>query len=285
MGSIQQNETVKMLVLETDEPHPDTVREKGSFGEILDRFFTQAGQEHDPPLGVETDMHFVVDDAANGHEGHVPSVREIPTDTTAILITGSLYDAHGSDPWILSLRDLIHDLWSTRPQIKFAGICFGHQLLASVLSATVEPTPGDTWELAHTALGLSDVGRKLFKTADDSIDVHQMHQDRVSTVPSAATTHLLAPEQKVHVWASTAHTPIQGLYVRDRLFTSQGHLGFDEQMVRRQVELRLQSGAIRREKHDEQVQYAEETAHLEHDGAVVAAAILRFFWGDDHDVE
>lgn len=51
-----------MLVLETDEPHPDDVREKGSFGEILDRFFTKAGQNHEPPLSVETEMHFVVDD-------------------------------------------------------------------------------------------------------------------------------------------------------------------------------------------------------------------------------
>lgn len=195
-----------------------------------------------------------------------------------------MYDAHGDDEWIQSLRHTIYELWKSRPDMKFAGICFGHQFLARVLGAEIEPTVGETWELAHTSLGLTAVGKRLFKTDDDSIDVHQMHQDQVSTVPSAESTELLSQDQKVHVWASTERTKIQGLYIRDRLFTSQGHLGFDEQMVRRQVELRQQSGAIQEGKDDKQVKYAEETAHLEHDGEVIVAAILRFFHGDDHDI-
>jgi hypothetical protein len=54
--------TVKMLVLETDEPHLKTMQECGSFGEIIGNLFKKAGEEHDPPLGIETDMHFVVED-------------------------------------------------------------------------------------------------------------------------------------------------------------------------------------------------------------------------------
>lgn len=196
-----------------------------------------------------------------------------------------MYDAHGDDPWINALRETLYGLWKTRPDMKFAGICFGHQILARTLGATVEPTPGEAWELAHTSLGLSEVGKKLFKTKDDTVNVHQMHQDQVSRVPSPQTSDLLVEGQKVHVWASTEHTPIQGLYIRDRLFTSQGHLGFDAAMVKRQVELRIQSGSIQPGKHEEQIKYAEETAHLEHDGEVVAAAILRFFHGDDHDID
>ena len=196
-----------------------------------------------------------------------------------------MYDAHSDEPWILALRETLYGLWKTRPDMKFAGICFGHQILARPLGATVEPTRGEAWELAHTSLGLSPVGKKLFKTSDDTLNVHHMHQDQVTRAPSPRTTDLLRPEHKVHVWASTEHTPIQGLYLRDRLFTSQGHLGFDEKMVRRQVELRVQSGAIELGKHQEQIKYAEETAHLEHDGEVVAAAILRFFHGDDHDID
>lgn len=37
---------VRMLVLETDEPHPDTQEEKGGFGEILNELLTEAGQSH-----------------------------------------------------------------------------------------------------------------------------------------------------------------------------------------------------------------------------------------------
>ena len=51
-----------MLVLETDETHPDTMEEDGGFGKIVDRLFTTAGNNHDPPLGIEVDMHFVVED-------------------------------------------------------------------------------------------------------------------------------------------------------------------------------------------------------------------------------
>lgn len=68
------------------------------------------------------------------------------------------------------------------------------------------------------------------------------------------------------------------------MFTSQGHLGFNETMVRRQIEMRQESGAIDGDDKRE-VAYADETAHLKHDGLVVARAIVRFFHGDDHDVE
>lgn len=196
-----------------------------------------------------------------------------------------MYDAHGDDPWIRALTHTIYGLWKTRPQIKFAGICFGHQILARTLGANIEPTPGDAWELAHTSLGLTEVGKKLMKTTENSINVHQMHQDQVMTVPSSRSTDLLKPQEKVHVWASSEHTEIQGLYIRDRLFSSQGHLGFDEQMVKQEVDARIRSGAIKPGKHGEQVKYAEETAHFEHDGEVIAAAILRFFHGDDHDID
>ncbi|KAK4631087.1 Putative glutamine amidotransferase-like protein [Fulvia fulva] len=275
---------VKILVLETDEPHPDTQHEKGSFADIFNHLFTKAGQSHDPPLGVELDQHFVVDDPEHNHHGHVPHASEIPEDVHAILITGSMYDAHGDDPWIVQLRELVKNLWTTRPEIKFSGVCFGHQLLARTLGAKVEPTPGERWELSHTSMDLTLVGQKLFVTNDKTLTVHQMHQDHVTTVPSSETTDLLDAGTKVHVWASTEHTEVQGLYIRDRLFTSQGHLGFDENMVHRQIELRQKSGAIGK-KDLEQVREAQEKAHLEHDGEVVAAAVVRFFHGDDHDID
>lgn len=73
---------------------------------------------------------------------------------------------------------------------------------------------------------------------------------------------------------------MQGVYLRDRLFTSQGHLGFDEKMVRRQIDMRVESGSVE----EEEGEVAKETAALEHDGRVVAAAILRLFHGDNRDV-
>ncbi|KAI7285558.1 class I glutamine amidotransferase-like protein [Hortaea werneckii] len=277
-------ETIKMLVLETDSPHPHTLQETGSFGQVFSHVFKAAGQNHNPPLGIDVDMHYVVDDPAKGKHGHVPKFEEIPEDVRAVLITGSLYDAHGNDPWIQDLRSLICDLWRTRPGMKFSGICFGHQLLGRVLGAKVEPTPGKQWELAHVNMDLTKVGQKLFVTNDTKLALHQMHQDQVSTIPSSDSTDLLSPGTKVHNWASSEHTKIQGLYIRDRLFTSQGHLEIDGPMVHRQLQMRIEAGAIT-EKNKDEVQYAEQTSHLEHDGELLAAAILRFFHGDDHDIE
>ncbi|KJX93104.1 class I glutamine amidotransferase-like protein [Zymoseptoria brevis] len=278
-------ETVKILVLETDETDPRTKKKHGGFGDVFRDLFQTAGRSHEPPLDVELDMHFVVDDPDKGLHGHVPKAFEIPKSFNAILITGSTYDAHDeSMQWVMELRLLVEELWRTRPDMYFSGVCFGHQLLARALGAKVESAPGERWELAHTSLDLTPVGQKLFRTEDRHLAVHQMHQDHVTTIPSVVGTDLLAPNAKVHVWASTEHTRIQGLYIRDRLFTSQGHLGFDEDMVRGQIEARIASGAIDDDDAKE-VAYADETAHMEHDGEVVAAAILRFFHGDDHDVD
>lgn len=94
---------VRMLVLETDEPHPETQKEKGSFGEILNALLEEAGQEHEPSLGIETVMQYIVED--NG--GKLPEANEITDDIHAIIITGSVYDAHSSIEWIVKLMDLI----------------------------------------------------------------------------------------------------------------------------------------------------------------------------------
>lgn len=116
-------------------------------------------------------------------------------------------------------------------------------------------------------------GEKLF--------LHQMHQDHVVDAPSAGKSELLRDSAPVEVWGSSETTQVQGVYIKDRLFTSQGHLGFDEDMVRRQIEMRLDSGSIEDEEHAEA---AKETAEWKHDGLVVAMAILRLFHGEDANV-
>ena len=156
--------------------------------------------------------------------------------------------------------------------------------MCRALGSKVEPTPGGKWELAHTKINLTPTGQQLFENEGAEIYLHEMHQDHVVNVPSSKTTDLLSESnsEKVRVWGSTDHTPIQGVYLADRLFTSQGHLGFDSQMVERQVQDRVDSGGI---KSADAAEVAKATSDMEHDGLVVAKAILRFFNGDDKDVE
>lgn len=161
-------------------------------------------------------------------------------------------------------------------------MCFGHQILSRLLGAEVKPAPTGDWELGHSAIELNPIGQRLFRTKDTMVYLHQMHQDQVVSPPSHKTANgLLAEDTEVHVWGSSDHTKVQGLYIANRLFTSQAHLAFDADMVKRQIQMRVDSGGIQDMEHADQ---AAETAHLEHDGQQVAKAILRLFRFDDDGV-
>merc|ERR1719214_99261 len=89
---------------------------------------------------------------------------------------------------------------------------------------------------------------------------------------------LLGAEDKVECWGTSSHTKVQGLYIRNRLFTTQAHVGFDEDMVKSEIAMREEAGGIQDSEHASR---AKETAHLEHDGKEVAKAILRVIRTDD----
>ena len=108
-----------------------------------------------------------------------------------------------------------------------------------------------------------------------------MHLDHVVNPPSPSTTDLLPEGTKVHVWGKTEHTGVQGVYIQKRLFSTQGHMEFNEAMVKRQLELRVKSGSVTKEDANE----AAEKADWMHDGLLVAKAVLRFFHGDDDKIE
>jgi hypothetical protein len=100
-------EKVRILVLETDDLHPETAKEKDGFGGILGELFKEAGDAHDPSLGIETVIQYIIEDKG----GKVPEPEDIETDIHAVLITGSLYDAHSDVPWILKLMGLIKSMF------------------------------------------------------------------------------------------------------------------------------------------------------------------------------
>jgi GMP synthase-like glutamine amidotransferase len=174
------------------------------------------------------------------------------------------------------------DLWINRPDIRFTGICFGHQILCRTLGSKVAPEANGEWELSHSPVLVSDVGRALFNLpkSEDRIHLHQMHLDHVVYPPSVDTTDLLPEGTKVHVWGTSDHTGVQGVYIQKRLFTTQGHMEFNEAMVKRQLQLRVKSGTLTEERADE----AGERADWLHDGKVVAKAVIRFFHGDDDEI-
>ncbi|KAK0620425.1 GMP synthase [Immersiella caudata] len=282
MGDIQvvsnpAKPTIGMMILEADEPHPETSERKGTFAKILHQHFSTVGEAHDPPLGVMSNNVFLVSERG----GRIPKIEEFEKHH-AVLITGSIHDAHGDDPWILELLDLLRELWTRRPDIRFSGVCFGHQILCRLLGAEVAPSPSKDWELGHSKINLNKLGQKLFRTDDPEIYLHQMHQDHVVAPPTPQSSNgLLSPGTSVEVWGHSEHTAVQGVYIPGRLFTTQAHLAFDEEMVKRQIEMRVNMGSIDDTEHADM---AAERADLEHDGEVAAAAILRFFHGEDDEI-
>lgn len=143
----------------------------------------------------------------------------------------------------------------------------------------MKPKEDGDWELSHTPIELTDMGRWLFRLpeSENHIRLHQMHLDQVVNAPSPSKTNLLEPGTQVHVWGTTDHTDVQGVYIPRRLFTTQGHMEFNETNVKRQLEMRVKSGAVEESDAEE----ARERAEWMHDGILVAKAVLRFFHGDD----
>ncbi|KAL2177505.1 uncharacterized protein P884DRAFT_200553, partial [Thermothelomyces heterothallicus CBS 202.75] len=92
------------------------------FGEILHHHFLDAGNAHDPPLGIETDIRYVISEKG----GLMPKFQDFKN-CHALLITGSTYSASGNDPWILELLTLLKanitsELWLHHPRMCFSGI-------------------------------------------------------------------------------------------------------------------------------------------------------------------
>ena len=111
---------------------------------------------------------------------------ELPDDLQecdAWLITGSRHDAYSDLPWIQALRAwirLAHDA-----DVKLAGVCFGHQVIAQALGGeVVKPTKG--WGLGVSVHPMLATGSWM-QPGLDQIRILASHQDQVALLPPGAT--------------------------------------------------------------------------------------------------
>lgn len=245
--------SLHICVLETDTPAKGE-SEHDSYGKVFEELFVSSGRQLKPEIDVKVTSAYVI-------EGQYPENLD---EIDGLIITGSKFDAHDEETeWILNLVSWLKQTWETHSHLKMSGVCFGHQILARMLGGELEA--GKDWELSLTELELTEHGQQIFDTKDKKISLHQMHSDRVVKAP-----------KDCEVWATSNHTEIQGLYIAQRLFTTQGHLAFDEQMVNANLDVRVEKDLMDKEEAAE----AKETSHHEHDGTIVAKAILRFIKED-----
>ncbi|RPA75908.1 GMP synthase [Ascobolus immersus RN42] len=265
----RHRQQVKLLVLETDvtlEPVQDS---HGSYADLFEKTFKRVAKEQDPPIDIKVHSIYIVGE----HHCNLPSEDELQN-YNAVLITGSKYDAHGDDKWILELQAWIREQWVKHPELNWAGVCFGHQSLARALGATLSSDSG-TWELSNTEIHLKEIGKELFDTDDDTIHLLEMHQDHVQTLPTVNSSEgiLKPPYDFVQIWGSSKKCAIQGLYIKGKMFTTQGHLEVDEVVSKHYVESHIKKGHV----DDGEEEEARKRLELDHDGDRVAGAVLRFF--------
>jgi GMP synthase-like glutamine amidotransferase len=165
----------------------------------------------------------------------------------------SVYDAH---PWIASAEDLLRELLATeRP---YVGICFGHQLVAQALGATVARAD-DGWQV-----GVHDyeivASHPWMRPPQPSVALIASHEDQALSVPDGA-----------ELLARSHGCPIAGLSIGSRAWTIQPHPEFvselaDDLLARRE-------GLIGAEK----ARAARATLRRPLDREIVAAWIRAFF--------
>lgn len=127
------------------------------------------------------------------------------------VVTGSRYDAHGNDLWILKLCNLLQTLYAM--DIKVLGICFGHQVLCRALGGKIGRSLAG-WDIGVRKIRVSDkLSAKYpgFKIPS-VISIIECHQDKVYRAPLGA-----------EIVGSSVKTNIEMFCVGDNIMGIQGH--------------------------------------------------------------
>jgi GMP synthase-like glutamine amidotransferase len=187
--------------------------------------------------------------------GHLP---DSATECDGWLCSPSRSSVYDDIPWIADAEELLRDVIATEQ--PYVGICFGHQLLAQTLGASVERYPAG-WQVGAQTYEIMQAPPWLDPPLT-RVTLLASHQDQVTTLPDGA--ELLAR-------GVTGECAIAGFTFGERAWTLQAHPEFvaplADHLLSRRVEL---IGA-------ERVAAARASLVTPHDRWVVGTWIARFF--------
>lgn len=152
-------------------------------------------------------------------DGEFPSDKELHN-YEGFVITGSRYDAHSSEPWVLQLCKLIQRLHAEK--IKLLGICFGHQVISRALGGQTGRSEHG-WEVGLRRVFLQDAFyNKPYAKANFPLVpiILEIHQDQVCELPPDG--ELLASTEKTSIWMYA---------VKEHILCIQGHPEFTEDIA------------------------------------------------------
>jgi GMP synthase-like glutamine amidotransferase len=119
----------------------------------------------------------------------------------------SVYDDH---QWLRDVEQLLRDMVAS--ETPYVGICFGHQLMAQALGATVQKADVG-WGIGAKHYEVVEAQPWMDSTAD--IVLAASHQDQVMQLPDGARLMARAP-----------YCPVGGMLIGERAWTLQVHPEF-----------------------------------------------------------
>lgn len=171
------------------------------------------------------------------------------------IITGSKMSVYDDVDWINSLKHFVVE--ASRQNKKLLGICFGHQLLASVFGGVVDKSPKG-WGLGIATFDIC-CPKAWQKPAQNNISLLMSHQDQVTQLPDGA--------QRI---AGNEFCPYACFQLGENILGIQGHPEFNPAYLQDLIN-------TRRDRIGEAVvKKAEQTLHSPNDGLVVGYWISNF---------
>lgn len=163
---------------------------------------------------VRPDLRFRVYRALDGE------LPDSPAECDAWLITGSRHSVLDNSPWMLGLADFVR--CTAQEAGRLAGICFGHQLVASALGGRVRRA-ADGWSIGRQTYQITDPGGDSKPVALNAI-----HEDQVVELPDGA-----------RILGGSESCPYAILEVGESMLTIQAHPEFDNPFLEALLRSRL----------------------------------------------
>ncbi|MCE7058703.1 glutamine amidotransferase-related protein [Dyadobacter sp. CY343] len=196
-------------LLECDHVREDLLHIAGDYRQMFPALFMQ----------VAPDWEFTFYDVCNGN--FPKSVAECDL----YICTGSKFSVYDEEDWIFRLKDFVKEI--NRSGRKYAGICFGHQMLAEALGGKVEKgSPG--W-----CVGVHEFS--LIRSAEwidpqkNHFNLLMMCQDQVVRMPEGSV-----------LLAQTPDCPVGMFQVGGNMIGIQAHPEFPKRYNQALMELRVE---------------------------------------------